>query len=308
MYTGLYHREPSLNSLRTVNCEVSEGQESLPRNPSEASLLEEHDQEPTPRLSRADTRSFGADSTPPSLLLSEPNTSCGSLRRLSSLVDSQHGAGASAGPHSDLSHTNEVKNLQVEFNTLKEQHLALTEKYNTLVFRHIRQKAKRKSQLDELRRRMDASISSSNCRIESLESQLALQKKALLGEEVFRKRVEADYRRLQEEKRTLVVSVLNAESTLRAKERDILALKKKEEFLENTTADLLARVLTLKYTRSSPEKLSGKNLGVIQSSKTVPNFSAATAAANQEAASTSDRKIGPITITKRHSVTDLGTV
>lgn len=52
---------------------------------------------------------------------------------------------------------------------------------------------------------MDTAVSSSNCRIEALESQLMLQKKALLGEEVFRKRVEADYRRLQEEKRTLVV-------------------------------------------------------------------------------------------------------
>lgn len=283
--------------------EVSEERESLPRNPSEASLLD-NDQEPLPRLSRADTRSFGADSTPPSLLLSEPNTSCGSLRRLSSLIDSQGGVGTNAAPQSDLSRSDEVKSLQAECNALKEQHIALTEKYNTLVFRHMRHKAKRKTQLEELRRRMDTAVSSSNCRIEALESQLLLQKKALLGEEVFRKRVESDYRRLQEEKRTLVVSVLNAESSLRAKEREILALKRKEEFLENTTADLLARVLTLKYTQSSSEGTSTKTPNTIQSSKTVPNISAA--AKNEEAPS--QRKIGHITITKRHSVTDLGTV
>lgn len=59
--------------------------------------------------------------------------------------------------------------------------------------------------LDPYRRRIDTATSTSNCRIDALESQLALQKKALQGEEVFRKRVESDYRRLQEEKRSLVV-------------------------------------------------------------------------------------------------------
>ncbi|XP_034244551.1 putative leucine-rich repeat-containing protein DDB_G0290503 [Thrips palmi] len=303
MYTGLCQREPSMSSLRTMTNEVSEDRESLPRNPSEASLLD-HDQEPTPRLSRADTRSFGADSTPPSLLLSEPNTSCGSLRRISSLVDTQP-VGNTSGPSADLCRLDEVKYLQVEYNALKEQHVALTEKYNTLVFRHIRNKTKRKSQLEELRRRMDTAASSSNCRIESLESQLALQKKALLGEEVFRKRVESDYRRLQEEKRSLVISVLNAESSLRAKEREILTLKKKEEFLEGTTADLLARVLTLKYTKSPSDRPAAKP-SFIQSSKTVPNIS--TVAKSSE--SPSERK-SPLVIAKRHSVTsvtDLGTV
>lgn len=301
MYTGLFHREPSVSSLRNVTGDTSEGRESLPRNSSEASLLD-HDHEPMPRLSRNDTRSFGADSTPTSLLLSEPNTSCGSLRRLSSLIDSQPGFGNSAGPQVGGSTHDDVKNLQAEYNALQEQQASLAEKYNSLVLRYMRHKAKRKSQLEELRRRMDTALSSSNCRIEALESQLTLQKKALLGEEVFRKRVEADYRRLQEEKRSLVVSVLNAESALRAKEREITAMKKKEEFLENTTADLMARVLTLKYAKGSPDRSSG----AIQSSKTVPNISAAARSGSEDVVT--DRKIGPITITKRHSVTDLGTV
>lgn len=96
---------------------------------------------------------------------------------------------------------------------------------------------------------------------------------------------------------------MNAESTLRAKDREILALKKKVEFLEATTADLLARMLTLKYTRSSPEGSSLKTSG-IQSSKTVPNLPAAA----QIEDITSDAKIGSLYIKKRHSVTDLGTV
>ena len=99
-------------------------------------------------------------------------------------------------------------------------------------------------------------------------------------------------------------SVLNAESTLRAKEREILALKKKVEFLEATTADLVARMLTLKYARSSPEESSLKSSGAIQTSKTVPNLPAAA----QIDDVSSDAKIGSLYIRKRHSVTDLGTV
>lgn len=57
---------------------------------------------------------YRADSTPPSLLLSEPNTSCGSLRRLSSLVDTQP-VGATTGPSADLCRLDEVKYLQVCF-------------------------------------------------------------------------------------------------------------------------------------------------------------------------------------------------
>lgn len=103
----------------------------------------------------------------------------------------------------------------------------------------------------------------------------------------------------------VICSVLNAESSLRAKEREILTLKKKEEFLEGTTADLLARVLTLKYTKNPPERSAVKP-SVIQSSKTVPNIS--TVAKSSE--SSSERK-GPSVIAKRHSVTsvtDLGAV
>jgi hypothetical protein len=41
--------------------------------------------------------------------------------------------------------------------------------------------------------------------VDALQARLAVQKKALRGEEAFRRRVEADYRRLQDDKRKLVV-------------------------------------------------------------------------------------------------------
>ena len=52
---------------------------------------------------------------------------------------------------------------------------------------------------------MDIGMSTLQCEVDSLQAELALQKKAFQGEESFRKRVEGDYRRLQEEKRNLVV-------------------------------------------------------------------------------------------------------
>lgn len=52
---------------------------------------------------------------------------------------------------------------------------------------------------------MDVELSSLQCQVENLQSQLTVQRKMLTTEENFRERVEADYRQLQEEKRTLMV-------------------------------------------------------------------------------------------------------
>jgi len=56
-----------------------------------------------------------------------------------------------------------------------------------------------------IRNRLDVELSSLQCQVENLQSQLTVQRKMLTTEENFRERVEADYRQLQEEKRTLMV-------------------------------------------------------------------------------------------------------
>lgn len=56
-----------------------------------------------------------------------------------------------------------------------------------------------------IRNRLDVELSSLQCQVENLQSQLMVQRKMLTTEENFRERVEADYRQLQEEKRTLMV-------------------------------------------------------------------------------------------------------
>ncbi|PNF31521.1 hypothetical protein B7P43_G00802, partial [Cryptotermes secundus] len=144
----------------------------------------------------AKSHSFGADSTPPSLLLS----GFSSPKKLSSLLDSQI-----AASRSELVRLEETKKLQSECENLKGQLSALSEKYNALAMRHIQYKSKRKAQVEDLRNRLDVELSSLQCQVENLQSQLTVQRKMLATEENFRERVEADYRQLQEEKRTLVV-------------------------------------------------------------------------------------------------------
>lgn len=204
------------------------------------------------------SQSFGADSTPPSLLLSEMS---GSPKKLASLFDSQI-----AASRNELVRLEEIKKLQAECENLKGQLTTVTEKYNNLAMRHIQYKAKRKAQIDDLRNRLDAEISSMQCQVENLQQQLAVQKKMLSAEEGFRERVETDYRQLQEEKRTLMVSVMQLESSLREKERELTILGKKIMLLENANSDLLAKVLQLKY---SSVKHIGKNSGAIPKSNSV---------------------------------------
>lgn len=41
------------------------------------------------------------------------------------------------------------------------------------------------------------------CQVETLQTQLSIQRQRLRAEELFRKQIEADYRRLQEERRSI---------------------------------------------------------------------------------------------------------
>lgn len=49
------------------------------------------------------------------------------------------------------------------------------------------------------RGRLDAG----QCQVQTLQAQLSVQRQRLRAEEMFRKQVECDYRRLQEEKRSI---------------------------------------------------------------------------------------------------------
>ncbi|XP_017299202.1 intracellular protein transport protein USO1-like [Diaphorina citri] len=173
-----------------------------------------------------------ADSTPPSLLVSELQ-SFGSPRKLTSLLDSCN----------ELARLEEMKRLQTECDSLRGHITVLGDKYNTLALRHIQYKAKRKFQLEELRGRLDAG----QCQIETLQSQLSVQRQRLRAEEMFRKQVETDYRRLQEEKRAIASRLLNTEMDQREMQRELSILQKKISLLDNTNSELLARLLRLKY-------------------------------------------------------------
>ncbi|KAI5706753.1 hypothetical protein M8J75_011011 [Diaphorina citri] len=163
-------------------------------------------------LNRDLSHSFGADSTPPSLLVSELQ-SFGSPRKLTSLLDSCN----------ELARLEEMKRLQTECDSLRGHITVLGDKYNTLALRHIQYKAKRKFQLEDV------------------------QRQRLRAEEMFRKQVETDYRRLQEEKRAIASRLLNTEMDQREMQRELSILQKKISLLDNTNSELLARLLRLKY-------------------------------------------------------------
>ncbi|PSN39069.1 hypothetical protein C0J52_10089 [Blattella germanica] len=187
----------------------------------------------------AKSHSLGADSTPPSLLLS----GFSSPKKLSSLLDSQI-----AASRSELVRLEETKKLQGQLT-------ALSEKYNALALRHIQYKSKRKAQVDDLRNRLDVELSSLQCQVENLQSQLAVQRKMLSTEENFRERVEADYRH-----------VMQLEATLREKDRELSVLGKKITLLENANSDLLAKVLQLKYASG---RHHSKHVGAVPKSNSI---------------------------------------
>lgn len=78
-----------------------------------------------------------ADSTPPSLMLSEAAS-----ERMQNKVDAQILAS-----RTELARLEEVKKLQSEADSLKVQLNGVIEKYNALVVRHVQHKARRKAQV-----------------------------------------------------------------------------------------------------------------------------------------------------------------
>ncbi|XP_014247297.1 forkhead-associated domain-containing protein 1-like isoform X1 [Cimex lectularius] len=178
------------------------------------------------------SQSYGADSTPPSLLMSEL-ASLGSPKRLSSLLEACN----------ELARIEEVKKLQHESESLRSQLTLLGEKYNALALKHIHYKAKHKFQLDQLREHLTAC----ECRAEGLQTQLSIQRQRLRAEEIFRKQVEADYRRLQEEKRSIAARLLSAESQQRDEMRELAIVQRKMALLDSANSELIAQLLKLKY-------------------------------------------------------------
>ncbi|KAK9497927.1 hypothetical protein O3M35_003825 [Rhynocoris fuscipes] len=191
------------------------------------------------------SQSYGADSTPPSLLVSEL-ASVGSPKRLSSLLESCN----------ELARIEEVKKLQHECENLRAQLTVLGEKYNALALKHIQYKAKRKFLLEEMRERLDAS----ECRAETLQTQLSVQRQRLRAEEIFRKQVEADYRRLQEEKRTIAARLLSAESHQREEARELAIVQRKMVLLDTANSELVAQLLKLKYKTNMTKSTTCDNM------------------------------------------------
>ncbi|XP_054259060.1 uncharacterized protein LOC128983683 isoform X4 [Macrosteles quadrilineatus] len=186
------------------------------------------------------------DSTPPSLLVSEL-ASFGSPRKLSSLLDSCN----------ELARAEEVKRLQSENDSIRSQLMLLGEKYNALVLRHIQYKSKHKFTVEELRGRLDAG----QCQVQTLQAQLSVQRQRLRAEEMFRKQVETDYRRLQEEKRNIASRLLSTEVQSREEVRELAVLRRKTQALEQSNADLLSRMLRAHYKDNLPKSHTLDDIG-----------------------------------------------
>ncbi|CAB3387162.1 Hypothetical predicted protein [Cloeon dipterum] len=158
----------------------------------------------------------------------------------------------------DIGRLEEMHKLLSEQEKLRGQVGLLSEKYNSLAMRHLQYKSKRKSQVEDLRARLDVELSSLQSEVDALQARLAMQKKTLRSEEAFRRRVEADYRRLQDDKRKLVVNMMASENTSRDREQEVTLLNKKIGMLERANSELLSRVLDLKYaarhSSNSPHK------------------------------------------------------
>ncbi|XP_054259058.1 uncharacterized protein LOC128983683 isoform X2 [Macrosteles quadrilineatus] len=198
------------------------------------------------RDQRESHHSLGADSTPPSLLVSEL-ASFGSPRKLSSLLDSCN----------ELARAEEVKRLQSENDSIRSQLMLLGEKYNALVLRHIQYKSKHKFTVEELRGRLDAG----QCQVQTLQAQLSVQRQRLRAEEMFRKQVETDYRRLQEEKRNIASRLLSTEVQSREEVRELAVLRRKTQALEQSNADLLSRMLRAHYKDNLPKSHTLDDIG-----------------------------------------------
>ncbi|KAL0270421.1 UNVERIFIED_CONTAM: hypothetical protein PYX00_007835 [Menopon gallinae] len=199
------------------------------------------------------SQSYGADSTPPSLMLSEAAS-----ERLQMKLDAQIQAS-----QSELVRLEEIKRLQADSESLKAQLNDVIEKYNGLVVRHIQHKARRKSQISDLKARWDLEVGALQLQIQSLQAQLTNQKQILRGEEGLRKRIESDYRKSLDEKRSLMVSLMGVENSTREKDRELSVLQKKLSMLESANSDLRARFLQMKYAHPSRSRSLTRVEGVI---------------------------------------------
>ncbi|EEB18488.1 DNA double-strand break repair Rad50 ATPase, putative [Pediculus humanus corporis] len=184
------------------------------------------------------SQSYGADSTPPSLMLSE-----GASERMQVKLDAQIQAS-----RTELARLEEIKKLQSDSDNLKAQLNGVVEKYNALVVRHVQHKARRKAQISDLKARLQLESGALEVQIQSLQSQLTNQKLVLRGEEGLRKKIENDYRKSLDEKRSLLVNMMSLENSIRDKTREISILQKKISMLESTNKDLMTRLLQVKYS------------------------------------------------------------
>ncbi|XP_065216083.1 uncharacterized protein LOC135842515 isoform X1 [Planococcus citri] len=185
------------------------------------------------------------DSDSPSLILNDM-TDYKATSKLSSLMSSCH----------EIARLEENKKLQSECESMKTRIESLGEKYNNLALKYIQLKSKRKFQIEELRGRLDAS----QCQIQTLQVQLSVQRQRLRAEEIFRKQIEADLRKIQDEKRNIIVRLMNSEMEQKETNREIVILQKKIAMLDSANSDLLAKLLQLKYKEPSASKISCDNI------------------------------------------------
>uniref|UniRef100_A0A146LWF7 Uncharacterized protein n=2 Tax=Lygus hesperus TaxID=30085 RepID=A0A146LWF7_LYGHE len=172
--------------------------------------------------------------------------SIGSPKKLSSLLESCN----------ELARVEEIKKLQHESESLRSQLTLLGEKYNALALKHIHYKSKRRFQMEELRERLQAC----ECRAETLQTQLSVQRQRLRAEEIFRKQVEADYRRLQEDRRSIAARLLSAESYQREEARELSIVQRKMALLDSANSELVAQLLKLKYKTNLTKSTTCDNM------------------------------------------------
>ncbi|KAK7571094.1 hypothetical protein V9T40_014698 [Parthenolecanium corni] len=199
---------------------------------SNKSTLSRLDSEPINQTDKILSQGCRTESTSPSLILNDM-TDYKSSSKLSSLMNSCH----------EMARLEENKKLQTECESMKSRISNLGEKYNNLALKYIQLKAKKKFQVEDLRARLDASL----CQIETLQVQLSVQRQRLRAEEIFRKQIESDLRKLQDEKRNIMVRLMNSDMELKENNRELVILQKKIAMLDSTNSDLLAQLLRSKY-------------------------------------------------------------
>lgn len=195
-------------------------------------------QESNPMDEKDTSQGYRTDSAPPSFILSDI-IDYKSASKLSNLMSSCH----------EMARLEENKRLQSECETMKVRIATLSERYNIIALKYIQLKAKKKFQIEELRGRLDASL----CQIESLQVQLSVQRQRLRAEEIFRKQIESNLCKLQDEKRSIIVRLQNSELEQKENNREMHILQKKISVLDAANSELLAQLFKLKYKETSDQ-------------------------------------------------------